>query len=95
MEADSENALSVQIITAFYLAEFEAHGEYLVCNEIHPVSCIAQSKASIWLYCNLFNYTARSSSLNYSSIIGMCFQMSEECQPNGVVVGKKHLLVLL
>lgn len=32
----------------------------LVCSEIHLVSCIAQREGTIWLYCNLFNYAARS-----------------------------------
>lgn len=36
----------------------------VVCSEIHSVSCIAQSEGTIWLYCNLFNYAARFSSLN-------------------------------
>lgn len=64
-----------------------------MCSEIYPVSCIAQSEGNIWLYCNLFNYLARSSHLNYSSMIAMCFQMSEECQPSSVLVCDTQLFV--
>lgn len=58
----------------------------LVCSEIHPVFGIAQSEGTVWLHCNLFNYPTRSSPLNYSNMIAMCFQMSEECQPSSVLV---------
>lgn len=57
-----------------------------MCSEIHPVSSITLSEGTVWLHCNLFNYPARSSPLNYSSMIAMCFQMSEECQSSSVLV---------